>query len=61
MPKLAWPLGDDRWVGIGPGDLLVASLGPLILRKAYGRPAGIVELAIIQLCERCSKVGQNSE
>lgn len=45
VPVLAWPAGTDRWVGIGLGDLLLATVGPLTLRKAYGRPAGLLAIA----------------
>src|SRR5262245_49030950 len=41
-PVLAWGAGDGRWVGIGLGDLLMATSFPLVLRRAYGRPAGAV-------------------
>lgn len=46
LPMLAWPVGGDRWVGIGLGDLLLAALGPLVLRKAYGRVAGAVAMVV---------------
>jgi hypothetical protein len=46
MPMLAWPAVDDQWVGIGLGDLLLATVGPLVLLKAYGRPAGIVAMLL---------------
>jgi hypothetical protein len=45
-PLLAWPVGDDRWLGIGLGDLLLATVGPLVFRKAYGRTAGLASLVI---------------
>ena len=31
-------------MGIGIGDLLLAALFPLVMRKAFGRPAGVVAL-----------------
>ncbi len=43
-PVLAWPLADGRWAGIGLGDLLFATVGPLVLRKAFGRTAGQVAI-----------------
>ncbi len=45
-PVLAWPAGDGTWLGLGLGDLLLATVGPLVLRKAFGRTAGIVAFAI---------------
>ncbi len=32
-------------MGIGIGDLLLAALFPLVMRKAFGRPAGVAALA----------------
>jgi hypothetical protein len=44
-PIIGWPVGPDgSWVGIGLGDLLVATVFPLVMRKAYGRPAGLAAL-----------------
>jgi hypothetical protein len=44
---IAWPVGDQgRWLGIGMGDMLLAAVFPLVLRKAFGRRAGIAALAI---------------
>ena len=45
-PLLAWPTGDGRWLGLGLGDLLLATLGPLVLRKAFGKTPGLVALYI---------------
>jgi hypothetical protein len=45
-PLLAWPSGDGTWLGLGLGDLLLATVGPLILRKAFGNAAGQVALLI---------------
>jgi hypothetical protein len=45
-PLLAWPTGDGGWLGLGLGDLLLATLGPLVLRKAFGKTAGLVALFI---------------
>ncbi len=36
-PILAWPTGGGQWLGLGLGDLIIATLAPLVLRKAYGR------------------------
>jgi hypothetical protein len=49
-PLLAWPLGDgERWLALGLGDLIMAAVAPLVLRKAFGRPAGLVGLALAAL------------
>ena len=44
MPMVAWGAGDGRWLGIGVGDLLLATVFPLVMRKAFGRPAGLTAL-----------------
>jgi hypothetical protein len=45
-PLVAWP-GDPRGgLAIGLGDLLLATVGPLALRKAFGRPAGLTAAAL---------------
>lgn len=43
-PLLAWPLEGGRWLGLGLGDLLLAALFPLVMRKAFGRLAGLLAL-----------------
>jgi hypothetical protein len=46
-PELAWPVnaaGD--WLGIGLGDLVLAAVFPLVMRKAFGRDAGIAAMLI---------------
>lgn len=46
-PQIAWPVNSyGLWVGIGLGDVLLASVFPLIMRKAFGRLAGILALLI---------------
>jgi hypothetical protein len=46
-PLLAWPVSDHaRWVGIGLGDLLLASVFPLVMRKAFGSGAGAAAMLI---------------
>jgi hypothetical protein len=46
-PLVAWPAGSDgNWLGIGLGDLLLATVFPLVLRKAYGLPAGLAAVAL---------------
>jgi hypothetical protein len=45
FPMVAWGLDDVAdTVVLGVGDLLVAALAPLVLRRAYGRTAGLVAL-----------------
>jgi hypothetical protein len=46
LPMLVWPVGDERWLGIGLGDLLLATVGPLTFRKAFGRTAGVMAFVI---------------
>jgi len=46
LPMAAWPAGSGQWAGIGLGDLLMASVGPLVMRKAFGRTAGIAAMTI---------------
>lgn len=43
-PIVGWPAADGGWVGIGLGDLVVATVFPLVMRKAYGRSAGLLGL-----------------
>jgi hypothetical protein len=43
-PIVGWPGADGGWVGIGLGDLVVATVFPLSMRKAYGRSAGLLAL-----------------
>lgn len=45
-PILAWPTGGGQWLGLGLGDLIIATLAPLVLRKAYGRSAGAVAFVV---------------
>ncbi|MGH9279960.1 MAG: hypothetical protein ACRD12_17915 [Acidimicrobiales bacterium] len=44
VPFVAWGT-PARGLGVGLGDLLVAAVFPLVMRKAYGRTAGRVALA----------------
>jgi hypothetical protein len=44
-PLLAWGAGSN-FLAIGLGDLLLATVFPLVMRKAFGRSAGIVAMAI---------------
>ena len=46
-PIVGWTAGSDgRWSGIGVGDLLVMTVFPLVMRKAFSREAGVAALAI---------------
>jgi hypothetical protein len=45
-PMVAWPAGEGRWVGLGLGDLLVAAVFPLVMRKAFTRAAGLAAMAL---------------
>jgi len=46
-PVVAWRVpGEDQWLGIGLGDLLLATVFPLVMRKAYGRDPGIAAMAL---------------
>ncbi|MEV0135644.1 hypothetical protein AB0H83_45240 [Dactylosporangium sp. NPDC050688] len=46
FPMAAWALDDvQHSTLLGVGDLLMATLAPLVLRRAYGRTAGLVALA----------------
>jgi hypothetical protein len=40
-PLIAWREG-GQWLALGLGDLLMVALAPLVMRKAFGRTAGIV-------------------
>jgi hypothetical protein len=44
-PLVAWRDGGG-WVALGLGDLLVVVLAPLVLRKAFGRTAGLLAIAV---------------
>jgi hypothetical protein len=43
-PQLAWPIDRTDVVAIGVGDVLVAAVFPLVLRRAFGEWAGIVAI-----------------
>jgi hypothetical protein len=46
-PIVGWTAGlDGSSVGIGLGDLLIATAFPLVMRKAYGRAAGLTALLV---------------
>jgi hypothetical protein len=44
-PVVSWGFGPERFV-IGLGDLLLATVFPLAMRKAFGRSAGVAAMAI---------------
>lgn len=44
-PIIAWRSG-NMTLSLGLGDLLMASVFPLVMRKGYGRTAGLVALAL---------------
>lgn len=45
-PLLAWPSVNNEWLGIGLGDLLLVAVFPLVMRKAFGRTAGVFALVV---------------
>ena len=46
-PELAWPLNTaGEWLSLGLGDLVLAAVFPLVMRKAFGRTAGIFAMII---------------
>ncbi len=45
-PLIAWTTADGRWLALGLGDILLATVFPLVLRKAFGRGAGTLALAL---------------
>jgi hypothetical protein len=47
-PMLSWGSGSTA-MGIGLGDMLLATVFPLVMRKAFGRRAGIAAM-VIALC-----------
>lgn len=45
-PFISWSTGDGLGLVVGLGDLLLASVFPLVMRRAYGRAAGRMALAL---------------
>jgi hypothetical protein len=45
VPLVAWGVGSEQ-LAIGLGDLLLVTTVPLVMRKAFGRSAGIMAIAI---------------
>jgi hypothetical protein len=46
VPIVAWVTPGGQWVGVGIGVVLLLTAFPLILRKAYGRRAGLLALGL---------------
>jgi len=47
VPELAWPVNTaGDWLSIGLGDLVLAAVFPLVMRKAFGRMAGLLAMTI---------------
>jgi hypothetical protein len=46
-PVVAWPTTGGQWSGIGLGDLLMASVFPLVMRKGFGCAAGRWTMATV--------------
>jgi hypothetical protein len=47
LPQITWASGQNQnqRLGVGLGDLLLAAVFPLVMRKAFGRVAGLLALA----------------
>jgi hypothetical protein len=45
-PLITWTSGTNEWLGVGLGDLLLAAVFPLVMRKAFGRAAGLLALGL---------------
>ena len=45
-PLITWASGANEWLGVGLGDLLLAAVFPLVMRKAFGRTAGLLALRL---------------
>jgi hypothetical protein len=45
-PQVTGLSGDGQWLGVGLGDLLLAAVFPLVMRKAFGRTAGLLALCL---------------
>jgi hypothetical protein len=41
-PLVAWSTQDGQWGAMGLGDLLLATLFPLVMRRSHGKPAGLM-------------------
>jgi hypothetical protein len=45
-PLITWASDGGQWLGVGLGDLLLAALFPLVMRKAFGPMAGLLALGL---------------
>ncbi len=45
-PLIGWSVGGGPGLVVGLGDLLLAAVFPLVMRRAYGRTAGLMALAL---------------
>jgi hypothetical protein len=45
-PQITWASGDNQWLGVGLGDLLLAAVFPIVMRKAFGRTAALLALLL---------------
>ena len=45
-PQITWASDGGQWLGVGLGDLLLAAVFPLVMRKAFGRRAGLLALGL---------------
>jgi hypothetical protein len=46
-PTIAWPMNTSgEWLGIGLGDLVLVTVFPLVMRKAFGRNAGLLAMVL---------------
>ncbi|MFQ6030354.1 MAG: hypothetical protein ACE5Q6_23005 [Dehalococcoidia bacterium] len=45
-PQVAWNVGEDFWLGVGLGDLLMATVFPMVMHRAFGRSAGMVAMVL---------------
>lgn len=48
-PMFAWPPAHGEWLGMGLGDVLLATIFPLVMGKAFGRPAAGLAMAFAAL------------
>jgi hypothetical protein len=45
-PMITWASDGGQCLGVGLGDLLLAAVFPLVMRKAFGRRAGLLALGL---------------
>lgn len=46
VPMFVWHAGTTQWLGLGLGDVLLVTVFPLVMRKAYGWTASIMALLV---------------